>query len=157
MSTTLGPYNFSQVRAQAEYLRLVSIVEAFVDTCCNHLFDLKVRGQQMFVHNLASAARDLASAGWDERKKAFSTYHGVPLGSCARYSDVDCAVQVRNAIAHGLGSLTRRQRNTKDMVKITSVGIILRNQALIIDKDALDRCVLACATFVADVDRRIPR
>jgi hypothetical protein len=108
-TTALGPYDFSQVRAQSEYLRLVSIVEAFVDTCCNHLFDLKTQGHDLFVSNLADAARDQASNSWEERKKAFATYHDVPLGSCAGYSDVAAAVQVRNAVAHGLGSLTRRQ------------------------------------------------
>ena len=40
-TTTLGPYDFGQVRAQSEYLRLVSIVEASVDACSSHLFDVK--------------------------------------------------------------------------------------------------------------------
>jgi hypothetical protein len=156
-STALGPYDFAQVRAQSEYLRLVSIVEAFVDTCCNHLFDLKTQGHDMFVRNLAAAARDQASINWEERKSAFATFHHVPLGNCASYSDVAAAVQVRNAVAHGLGSLTRRQQNKKDMTKIASVGINFRNQALVIDARALDRCVRFSAAFVADVDARIPR
>src|SRR6478609_738038 len=47
-NSSLGPYDFRQVRAQSEYLRLVSIAEAFVDTCCNHLFELKTNGLDLF-------------------------------------------------------------------------------------------------------------
>lgn len=156
-TTALGPYNFGQVRAQSEYLRLVSIVETFVDACSNHLFDLKTQGHGLFVRNLTAAARDQASNSWEERKRAFAIYHDVPLGSCSSYSDVAAAVQVRNAVAHGLGSLTRRQQNKKDMTKMASVGITFRNRAIIIDAKALSHCVLSCAAFMADVDARIPR
>lgn len=150
-----GPYDFQHVRAQSEYLRQITIVEAFVDTCCNHLFDLRTKGMNLLVQNLAAAAMDQASSSWESRKNAFNLYHGIALGACAKFSDVSSAVQVRNAIAHGLGSLTKRQQNPKDIAKIESIGVRLRGRALVIDSVALNRCVNSCTQFVEDVDRRI--
>lgn len=155
--TVLGAYDFGQVRAQSEYLRLVSIVEAFVDTLSTSLFDIKTRGLATFVALLAEAADAQASDNWEERKAAFQRYHGVPLGSCAKYSDVNAAVLVRNAIAHGLGHLTRRQRNIKDRGKVVAVGVQLNDHQLRIDRTALQRCVTSCAMFIADVDTKTPR
>lgn len=109
-SLNFGPYDFQHVRAQSEYLRLVSIVEAFVDTCCNHLFELRTKGLDSLFQNLAAAALDQASRDWESRKAAFKVYHGIALGACSKFSDVSAAVQVRNAIAHGLGSLTKDNR-----------------------------------------------
>lgn len=155
-TTALGPYDFGQVRAQSEYLRLVSIVEAFVDTCCNHLFDLKTQSHDLFVHNLTAAAADQAYQSWDAREKAFATYHNVRLRSCTRYNEVEAAVQVRNAIAHGLGSLTRRQ-NKKHMRKMATVGITFRDRSLVIDASSLYLCVQSSVAFVTDLDVRIQR
>jgi hypothetical protein len=156
-NAVLGPYDFEQVRAQSAYLRIVSIVEAFTDSTCADLFAVKTRGLENFVALLAEAALDKATATWEERKNAMLRYHNVSLGTCTRFSDVMAAVAARNAIAHGLGGLTRRQRSRKDRDKIMSVGIALRDRHLNIDTAALDRCVQFCSAFVHDVDTKIPR
>lgn len=153
----LGGYDFVQVRAQSEYLRLVSIVEAFIDSTAGELFEVKTRGLDTLVALMTAVVVEQASNSWEERKNAFNRYHGVVLGNCAKYSDIDAAVVVRNAIAHGLGGLTRRQRNGKDQGKVASMGVALHGHHLIIDQAALNRCVRSCAAFIADVDSRIPR
>ena len=105
-SSSFGLYDFDQVRNQSAYLRLVSIVEAYVDTCSSHLFESRTSGRDAFVRALVNEVRDASLRGWEERKAAFKTYHGVTLGECSRWSDIDAAREVRNSIAHGLGRLT---------------------------------------------------
>ena len=154
-ASTLGAYDFEQVRNQSEYLRLVSIVEAYVDTCGSHQFDLRTMGRDAFLRALAAEARETALKGWDERKEAFKTYHGVVLGDCARWSDIDAAREARNSIAHGLGRLTPRQQNAKTRRKIESTGIAFHGNQLVINDAALDKCVKSAVAFIIDVDRRL--
>lgn len=154
-SSALGHYNFEEVRNQSEYLRLVSIVEAFIDTCSNQQFDSRISGRDSFLRDVVSEVRETALKGWDERKEAFKTYHGVLLGDCAHWSNVDAAREIRNSIAHGLGRLTPRQRNTKTRRKIESMAVALRGDQLVVDSLALDKCLKSAVAFITDVDRRL--
>lgn len=154
-SSTLGAYDFEQVRNQSEYLRLVSIVEAYIDACSSQQFDLRAGGRDMFLQNLARQAQELTTKGWEERKATFKLYHGISLGSCARWKEIDAAREVRNGIAHGLGKLTTRQQNKRSKSKIASVGIRLRGQELIVDHVALKLCAGFAVEFVNDVDRQL--
>ncbi len=80
----LGTYDFRQVRSQSHYLRLVSIVEAYIDSLGTNLFRSRTDQLDMVFVLLAEAADISASKGWDERKEAFNRYHGVIVGNCAR-------------------------------------------------------------------------
>lgn len=153
--SALGGYDFAQVRSQSEYLRLVSIVEAYLDTCSSQQFDLRTRGHSDFFQVLASQASEYAARGWEERKEAFKIHHGFALGECARWSDIDAAREARNAIAHGLGRLTARQQNAKTRKKIEAVKIFFHGNQLIIDGKALDRLVTSSVEFILDVDRKL--
>lgn len=154
-ASCLGKYDFEQVRNQSEYLRLVSIVEAYVDTCSSQQFDLRTSGHDVFVRALAEEAREGAVKGWEERKAAFNTYHGVGLGNCAGWSDIDAAREVRNSIAHGLGRLTPRQQTAKTKKKMQGMGIAFRGNDLVIDNAALVKCVESAVAFIADIDRHL--
>lgn len=143
------------MRNQSEYLRLVSIVEAYADTCSSQQFDARTTGGDAFLRALAAGARDASLKGWDERKDAFKTYHGVVLGDCARWSDIDATREARNSIAHGLGRLTPRQQNAKTMRKIETMGIRFRGNQLVVDTAALDQCVRSAVAFIVDVDQHL--
>jgi hypothetical protein len=154
-TTSLGLYDFEQVRNQSEYLRLVSIVEAYVDTCGGQQFNLQTSGRDDFVRTMAAEVVATSVRGWEERKRAFKTYHGVALGDCAKWTDIDAARQVRNSIAHGLGRLTASQQNGRTRRKLESMGVALRGNQLIVDAPALDKCVRSAIAFIVDVDRRL--
>lgn len=154
-SSTFGLYDFDQVRNQSVYLRLVSIVEAYVDTCSSHLFDSRTSGRDAFVRALVNEVRDASLRGWEERKAAFKTYHGVTLGECSKWSDIDAAREVRNSIAHGLGTLTPRQQGGAVRRKMGAVGIAFRGDQILIDRSAIDRCARSSVAFIQDIDRRL--
>lgn len=152
---TFGAYSFDQVRYQSEYLRLVSIVEAYIDTCGGQQFDLRNRGRDDFVRNLTAEVNETSLKGWDERKAAFKKYHGVTLGERAYWSDIDAAREVRNSIAHGLGRLTPRQQNSVTKRKMRGVGVSLSGMNLIIGDAAVERCLKSSIAFILDVDRNL--
>lgn len=153
--SSFGRYDFEQVRNQSAYLRLVSIVEAYVDTCSSHLFDSRTTGRDAFVRALVEEVREASLRGWEERKAAFKTYHGVTLGECSKWSDIDASREVRNSIAHGLGRLTPRQQGSAVRRKMTAVGIAFRGDHVLIDRAALDRCARSSVAFIQDIDRRL--
>jgi hypothetical protein len=148
----LGVSDVTQVRAQSAYLRLVSIVEAYVDTTTSDLFRSDVAGLGDFHLKLADTASQDASQSWRSRKDALNKYYDVSIGACASWSIFDSSVDVRNAIAHGLGHLTPRQRNAKTRGKIMASGVRLRGDRIAIDAKALRTCLDACVTFITEVD-----
>jgi hypothetical protein len=133
----------------------VSIVEAYVDTCSGLQFSLRTTGRDAFVRALAAEVIATSVRGWEERKKAFKKYHGVVLGDCAKWSDIDAAREARNSIAHGLGYLTAQQQNSTTRRKLESMGIALRGDQLVVTSAALDKCVRSSVAFIADIDRHL--
>ena len=147
----------NQVRAQGTYLRMVSVVEAFVDTLSSQAFRHRIDEQDDLVVALVNAAEARADTSWSERKSAFQTYHGVNLGSCHGWTAVESSHLVRNAIAHGLGSLTRRQANKGSRSKVRGAGVVLVDDVIWITDASLARCRDSSATFVRDVDAKVRR
>jgi hypothetical protein len=154
-SSALGQHQFEQVRNQSEFLRLVSIVEAFIDTCSGQQFDIRTSGRDEFVRNMTAEVRENSLRGWDERKEAFKKYHGVILGERAKWSDIDASREIRNSIAHGLGQLTSRQQNAKTRQKIATMGVIFYGNQLIIGLDTIERFLKSAVAFIHDVDRQL--
>lgn len=154
-SSPLGQHDFVQVRNQGEFLRLVSIVEAFIDTCSGQQFDQRTSGRDTFVRNMAAEVRENSLKGWDERKEVFKKYHGIVLGERAHWSDIDASREIRNSIAHGLGQLTPRQQNAKTRQKMATMGVAFCGNQIIIGTDTLEKCVRSAVAFIRDVDRHL--
>lgn len=153
----LASFDAKEVRLEACYLRLVSIVEAYVDVLCSELFREASVNQSDLFRALIDAAESRASANWDERKTAFKNYHGAVLTSCSSWSTFYGAVEVRNAIAHGLGRLTARQRAGSSRQKIESVGVVIVDDSIRLSYEAVLRCLSAARTFVVSLDSRVKR
>ncbi len=154
---SLGAYDFGRIRLESTYLRLISIVEAYVDSMCSNLFRRHLVDQVPVLRALITAAETQASINWKERKSAFSDYHGVSLGSCKRWSELDAGIDIRNTIAHGLGTLTKRQRNDKSRNKMKTVGAVIVDDRLMLNDNALERCLVFTREFVKSVDSKLER
>ncbi|WP_156213284.1 hypothetical protein [Lentzea aerocolonigenes] len=152
---SLGPHDPAQTRLEAMYLRYVSIVEAYVDSLSGHLFRQKVAGHEPTLRLLVADAELRASNTWNERKSAFSRYHSFSIETFGRWSEFDAAIDVRNSIAHGLGSLTRRQRDQKTRAKIRSIGAILIDDHVVLSVAVLDQCYSICRELILYVDSQV--
>ncbi|MCZ4498333.1 MAG: hypothetical protein JWQ74_886 [Marmoricola sp.] len=153
-----GSYDFDQVRAQSEYLRVVSIVEAYVDSISEVMFDRRTVGMDIFYARLAGAVFDRSTLSWHGRKETFELHHGFKLQDCASWAVVDRAIEVRNSIAHGLGNLTRLQKTGKsDKAKVQMAKVRLREDRLIITSEARKHCFDASVEFIRSLDAKLPR
>lgn len=155
IGAVFGRYDFEQVRNQSEYLRMVSIVEAFLDACGDRQFEHRSLGQDEFLRAVIQQARDKSLRTWDDRIAAYARLHGVVLGKCNKWSDIDAAREVRNAIAHGLGTLTKRQRTPSVMEKVRAVSVELLEGRIMVSEQALIRLASSASEFIADVDRQL--
>ena len=150
----LGIHDTLAVSRQACIFRLVSTVEAYLDMLSSDMLRERVPPRHELVRLLVEAAEARSSMTWDERKRAFVNFHGFSLGEFDGWEVVDCAVQARNAIAHGLGRLTPRQRKGGAPNKLMKIGIGLRGHQLNVPGSSVVTCRDGCVRFVRSVDGR---
>jgi uncharacterized membrane protein len=79
----------------------------------------------------------LESASNWQRRKTFGAKYGVPVAEFAKWAKVDAAIAARNSIAHGLGTVTRRQDVRTLQTKLHRIGISIADTRLLIPDAAL--------------------
>lgn len=148
----LSSYNsFSR---EATYLRLVSIVEVFVDAANGRQFSSYIDGQMGGPRRaLMAVARDQSNLTWHRRKEVFESYHGVSFGDTQGWSDFETAIDVRNAIAHRLGRLARITYEKRVKYGQIHVGVV--GQVIVIEQRSLDKCLELSVSFVTDLDQLV--
>lgn len=140
-----------QIQRQATLLRLVSITESF---CASRLLSrseesLPRDGGPLLSIIWEEAALD-ATRTWESQKEAFKKW----LGAKPNWANLDGLAEARNAIAHGLGTLTRRQvkSHQSTMTKLSRTGISVTNDRLTLTEDDLSRAAVMCRELIAEVD-----
>ncbi|MBW8172606.1 hypothetical protein K0651_06025 [Ornithinimicrobium sp. Arc0846-15] len=134
---------------------MVSIVEAYIDSLCSDLFQQRAKSADQMFKNLISDAEEASEHNWEARKNAFSKFHSISLSQCASWQTIASAIIVRNAIAHGLGSLTRRQKNKKDRGKVAGVFVNLQDDVLWVGDKSIDHLLTHTLAFVTDIDEQV--
>jgi len=74
------------------------------------------------------------SSTWSDRTTWLSKGFGVPIAGTTAYQDLDTAIQVRNAVAHGDEQLTDLQTRT-----VAKTLILRRNIRKVLQIDAIGR------------------
>jgi hypothetical protein len=147
-------HNPHQVAHQATLIRLASITEAY---CAGALIaatealaqpSRTQTMQQMWDEMAISATRT-----WKDQQAAYKNWVGVTI----KWDTVDGLADARNAIAHGLGSLTRQQVLKEAAVRgrLVKVGITLVGRDLELSDTSLHGLALRCRDFILDLDVRI--
>lgn len=150
-----GTFDPRAVQRQGCYLRLVSLVEAYVDVMSSELFQAELAGASTAASILLQQAEAAAVKGWPDREDAFKKYFTTPLSARAGHVDLKKCTDVRNAIAHGVGQLTQRQRNALTRQRMADVGVPVRDNWVILTDDALRMCLSTCVAFVGGLDRAL--
>jgi hypothetical protein len=141
----------AQIQCQATLLRMLSITESF---CAERLLleseQLVTPSRNQAVANLWDAAAVEATNSWAEQKRAYQQWLGVEPD----WKPIDCLAEARNAVAHGLGTLTRRQRRKEESVKakIKQAGIAMEGDRVVLSNDTLAAVAAACRTVIEEVD-----
>lgn len=149
----------SQVRAQGTLLRLVSVVEAFlVSSLVVRLERHAPRPRSKVMEAIYVDAEDSAIASWAKLKIAYNRFLDINLAGSGYWGDISATNDARNAIAHGVGELTRRQtrKNLADLVRaLASVGVSVDGSAIVVTNEAVYRYGKTAREFVLWVDERL--
>ncbi len=157
-TTSLGYFDAEAAAQQGWLLRLISVVEAYVDSLSYELLIAASPAPGTLFRRLVDDAVLRSASTWQERRDAFAALHDVGLGSLPRWSELDAGIEVRNSIAHGLGRLTFKQR--PKVANLTSkfgqLGVRLSDGRLVISEQALRRGLDVCLEFVEALDQAVP-
>lgn len=145
-----------EARRQGCYLRLISIVEAYVDTMNASLLAAAVDPPSVTVQKLIEQL-DARSRGWGDRGGIFKAVHGVRLADCPAWPAFETGTRVRNSIAHGLGSMTsRQQRDVQFAAQLASVEVGVAEGRLLITDRSVKVAFDFCWQMVVGLDTLLP-
>ena len=105
-----GP-DAAQVRRQATLVRIASVVESFVtNELVLRLEPEAPPPRTMIMEHIYSKAEDDAIGSWPNMEDRYRRWFGIrpTQTSCPGWREFEAVKDARNAIAHGLGAVTRR-------------------------------------------------
>ena len=91
---------------------------------------------------------------WPQRARLWQSHFGVDMSAFPQADPLDGFVDARNAIAHGLGTLTRKQlrKRSRHVGHLRHAGITLAGDDLVIDESDPKRCADVVKGFVTWLD-----
>lgn len=140
---------------------LVAVAEEFSRRLLVGITEPQVPQDRQVLKLLWARAEDQAEGSWPEHLKAWKEWHRVPLAEEGIYQDLRPFVDARNAIMHGAGELTRKQRRGNQEASLRgawkNIGIDLLGTRLIVHDKAVTKCADACKAFVKNLDLRVQK
>ncbi|MGH3712659.1 MAG: hypothetical protein ACRDT4_04250 [Micromonosporaceae bacterium] len=99
---------------------------------------------------MADEAVIRGTSTWQEQKKSYKDWLGVDED----WKAVERLAEARNAVAHGLGKLTRRQLRSEQSVKskLKGAGITVDDNRVVLTDDSLAAAASACRDFIERLD-----
>jgi hypothetical protein len=110
--TALGHSDGEQARRQAAFLRMVSITEAYTDALSEQVLRRSVPTGSRSAELLLEEYLLKSAQTWSARKTAFVVHHQKPLTTFPEWQYLSSSIDLRNSIAHGLGGLSNRQKQS---------------------------------------------
>lgn len=156
-----GPFNVTtnpqQWRQEATFLRLISITESYVDAISVSLLSQSVDMSLAVLSRMVEDIELSSSGNWPARQSAFQLHHQLKLSSCARWGDLQAAIQVRNCLAHGLGRLTAKQRKNIGLAnQLAVLDVAIGAGRMYFGTLTVSTTAAVCTAFVSDIDAKLP-
>ena len=102
-------------------------------------------------------AVDGAEGTWRKRCEAWRTWFAIDVSKSATYINLKPFIDVRNALAHGLGSLTRLQLGKDNGANVRTAlgaaGVPMDGNRIVLDGATVQRCVGAGVAHISWLDR----
>lgn len=156
LSGPFGPNDPSEVRRQALLLRLVSIIEAYIDALFLEITGEKIPNPDDFMARMIAEIEESASRDWSARADYFERLHGFSVKAGSSWQEIDAAIDARNSIAHGLGKLTARLRRKPHMAqRLRSIEASLGGGRIHLTDKTVSVVAQACRNVVLQVDEGI--
>lgn len=152
----------AQVRAQLTLTRLVAITESFTSRqLISRLEQIVPQPRSAFLDELYVKEERASTGGWVQMKDRYKkSVGGIDLSACGEYDKIKALVDVRNAIAHGLGTLTKQQLNDRDLpnmkARMLQIGVTVDSGNLVILGDlTLKHSAVVCKVFISELDLKL--
>lgn len=145
------PDDRRDMQAQATLVRLLSITESFTaDTLLRHVEPLVRPKSHQTVSLIWDSAAVSATGTWESQQNAYRRWLGVKLD----WKPVERLSEARNAVAHGLGELTRRQKRDETSVraKLATAGIPLAGNRIVLSDAVLATSARTLRDFILLLD-----
>lgn len=155
LTASAGPV---QIRRQATLLRIMSIVEAFVaDQLVQRFEPHAPPPRPAILDDVYVRAEDGAISTWPKMIEHYGRWFDIKLSrtKCPPWRRVEAMTNARNAIAHGLGELTRRmaRKGTRELeLDFATLGLTLSGNSVTISEDSLRRAAETAREFIDWVD-----
>jgi hypothetical protein len=142
---------------------MVSVVEDFAVGSLRIRLEEALSDGSAIAESARAALTREVERSWDDRVRALHRWFEGSLADFSPLAAVRAFVEVRNAVAHGLGSLTSRQIGAdggkKLRQQLASVGVTESGGQLVVPEVSVVLCAISIkATVIAwdDVARRAP-
>jgi hypothetical protein len=140
-----------QIQCQSTLVRLLSITESFTSQLLLREIDqAAARAQSASIDTIWDDAAIRGTGTWHEQQSAYSNWLGVKED----WKVVEQLAEARNAVAHGLGALTRRQLRHEASVrrKLKEAGITLTGIRIVLSDAALASAAADCRDLIRRID-----
>ena len=146
-----GVPDAEQIQCQSTLVRMLSITESFAaQLLLGEVDRAAARAASVAIDNVWDDAAIRATSSWKEQKDAYKNWLGVDTD----WKVVERLAEARNAVAHGLGTLTRRQLRKEQSVryKLKSAGISMVGIRIVLSDAALASAAAGCRDLIHRVD-----
>ncbi len=140
-----------QIQCQATLVRLLSVTESFAAGLLMREIDkAAARAKSASIDYIWQDAAIKGTSTWNEQQNAYANWLGVK----ENWKVVDRLAEARNAVAHGLGTLTRRQLRNETSVraKLKEAGITLTGTRVVLSDAALSSAATDCRDLIHRLD-----
>ncbi len=145
-------------RVEDALVRLISIAEEFTHGLLLELTSRKLPADAR-VAVLWDSHVDRETDTWEQRMATWRLVHSVSIPSSPRYDVLFGFIQARNAIVHGLGSLTRKQLRdrTKSVARLRAARISVNGDQLVLTGRHVEQCADVVRTLIRWLDDEATR
>ncbi|TRW45310.1 hypothetical protein [Georgenia yuyongxinii] len=150
------------MRAESTLVRLVSITESFCfGELARHLETKAPPPRTDLIERLYLDAEERAISSWSQATSAFKSWAKVTLSDQgATWQDFRAIVEARNAVIHGLGSFTGRQRRDKSYTatkrRLSKLGFGVTGDRIQVTPSALRASGRLCIEVMTWIDKELP-
>jgi hypothetical protein len=140
-----------QIQCQSTLVRLLSITESFASELLMREIDkAAARAESVSIDHIWQDAAIRGTGTWSEQQNAYANWLGVK----ENWKVVERLAEARNAVAHGLGTLTRRQLRNEASVrnKLKEAGITLAGVRVVLSDAALSSAAADCRDLIHRLD-----
>jgi hypothetical protein len=140
-----------QIQCQSTLVRLLSITESFTSQLLLREIDkAAARARSASIDSVWDDAAIRGTNSWHDQRDAYRKWLGVKED----WKVVERLAEARNAVAHGLGTLTRRQLSNEDGVrtKLKAAGITLTGIRIVLSDAALASAAADCRDLIQRID-----